>query len=361
MARAEGVSADETQTEEAVSAAFGEKNRAKLIQRYFSTEGSAPLTPDNAWAHVYKLLLWADRTTALAHCYESDKCQPGKNWYARSLAFHDWLSTSLSADPSAVATHIDWLFIHATRDLIAEVVRNASRVARVAERQLEPYVGRNFPRPGEDPELVSLVRKALEPHLISEPSDERWQLLVSSVRQHLTLENKRKNLVGEGFEDVIAEVVRRTCGEKGVQASTRKILQEIPGFSSSKKGEKPNKVDIAIVRPEMRTLVTAKWSLRADREKQFVTEFNEYVAAESDGQPFEYVFVTNEFDPARLMRACEKLAMNAYMFKHVIHINTDALRATYGGKAEKSMRKVLSYIDDGRLISLSTWLKMLSA
>ena len=26
-----------------------------------------------------------------AHGYESDKSQPGKAWYSRSLAFHDWI------------------------------------------------------------------------------------------------------------------------------------------------------------------------------------------------------------------------------------------------------------------------------
>jgi hypothetical protein len=70
-------------------------------------------------------------------------------------------------------------------------------------------------------------------------------------------------------------------------------------------------------------------SVRADREKQFAADYDDYLAAESDRKPFEYVFVTNEFDPARLMRACENLAGNAPMFAHVVHINTDALRATY--------------------------------
>ncbi|HAM23792.1 MAG TPA: hypothetical protein DCQ04_16315, partial [Actinobacteria bacterium] len=89
-------------------------------------------------------------------------------------------------------------------------------------------------------------------------------------------------------------------------------------------------------------------------------DFTEYVTANSDNKPFEYVFVTNEFDPARLMRACEKFAANALMFSHVVHINTDALRATYGQAQEESMKKVLGFIDDGRLISLEGWLGMLA-
>jgi hypothetical protein len=102
----------------------------------------------------------------------------------------------------------------------------------------------------------------------------------------------------------------------------------------------------------MRTLVTAKWSVRADREKQFTTDFTEYLAAEAARRPFEYVFVTNEFDPARLMRACETLAANAPMFAHVVHINLEAIRATYGSSPEESMKKVIGFIDSGRLLGI---------
>ncbi len=76
----------------AVAAAFGAQNRTRLIDAYFA--GREPLTREMAWEHVYRLLLWIDQTTGLAHCYESDKCQPGKPWYGRSLAFHDWMGTS---------------------------------------------------------------------------------------------------------------------------------------------------------------------------------------------------------------------------------------------------------------------------
>jgi hypothetical protein len=142
---------------------------------------------------------------------------------------------------------------------------------------------------------------------------------------------------------------------------TRIALHEVPGFNRAKRGEKRNKVDVAVLRPSMRILVTAKWSLRADREKQFTTDFNDYVSAESDRKPFEYVFVTNEFDPARLMRACEQLAGNALMFTHVVHINTDAVKATYGNSDEHSMQSVLGFINTGRLISLEQWLEHLQS
>jgi hypothetical protein len=184
------------------------------------------------------------------------------------------------------------------------------------------------------------------------------------VRQYLALDNKRKNLVGEGFEDVIAQVVQRTCRRTDMQVFARQALHELPGFNRVRAGDKPNKVDVAVIRPSMRVLVTAKWSVRADREKQFVTDFTDYVNAEAMRQPFEYVFVTNEFDPARLMRACEQLVGNARMFTHVVHISTDALKATYmqadSDKQEAaSVQRVLGHIENGRLVSLEQWLNRL--
>ena len=344
-----------------ITRAFGAENRNRLLDIYFEQIPGPRITAATAWEHVYRLLLWADPTTGLAHCYESDKSQPGRNWYARSLAFHDWISRALGLEPSALGQEIDWLFRHATSDLAAEIMRKAERIAAAAERQRAPYENRDFPRPGEDPELISIVREVLGGHLGSEPTEDEWQLLVQRVRQYLALENKRKNLVGEGFEDVLSHVMRRTCRTEGVEVNTRQVLHDIRGFNRVRRGEKPNKVDIAIVRPEMRTLVTAKWSVRADREKQFTTDFSDYVAAESDGRPFEYVFVTNEFDPARLMRACEKLAVNAPMFTHVVHIATDALKAAYGDSGESSIRAVLDHIEAGRLIGLQQWMERLNA
>ena len=67
--------------QEAIARAFGAENRARLLARYFNDAGDISI--ENAWQHVYRLLLWIDRTTALAHCYESDKAQPGRAWYAR--------------------------------------------------------------------------------------------------------------------------------------------------------------------------------------------------------------------------------------------------------------------------------------
>lgn len=348
-----------------ITSAFGAKNRERLIDIYFDRCNKSDVMPEKAWSHVYRLLLWVDQTTGLGHCYESDKSQPGKRWYARSLAFHEWAASTLQTKPGELAKQIDWLFLRAAEDLAAAVLRKAARVAAKAEEQRKPYEGRGFPQPGEDPELVAIVREVLGEHINTEPPAAAWTRLVQRIRQYLALDNKRKNLVGEGFEDVIAQVIRRTCRRDDIEVHARRLLHDLPGFNRVRSGDKPNKVDVAVIRPGMRTLITAKWSVRADREKQFITDFADYVSAEADRKPFEYVFITNEFDPARLMRACEQLSGNKAMFDHVVHISTDAIKATYGDidpdKEGASMSRVLKYIEDGRLISLERWLTNLGS
>ena len=47
------------------------------------------------------------------------------------------------------------------------------------------------------------------------------------------------------------------------------------------------------------------------------------------------------------------------MFTYVVHINVDALRATYGNIQESSAKKVLAHIESGRLISLERWIAAL--
>lgn len=342
-----------------VKAAFGAANRSRLIDLYFQDHRAS--SPGQAWRHVYQLLLWIDGTTGLAHCYESDKSQPGKHWYPRALAFHEWVSKQLRASPDGLADSLDWLFRRATLDLAKYLLEHQAAILAKAKGQRAPYEGRGFPKPGEDAELVSIVQSVLGDYFSAQPPEEKWRELVQRVRQHVTLENKRKNLVGEGFEDVLSSVVRRSASAALLDIGVRRLLQTVPGFEKERKGDKPNKVDVVILGTKngRRTLVTAKWSIRADREKQFQAEFSNYVSAKSDLKPFDYVLVTNEFDPARLVRACEQTAANNYMFTDVVHISTDAVRATYGASPEDSMKKVIEYIDAGRLLSLGDWIAKL--
>lgn len=251
------------------------------------------------------------------------------------------------------------MFQRAARELAAEVVRRQDALARVAAKQRQPYDGKDFPGPGDDPELVSIVKQVLGAHLGTAPTDDEWRMLVQRLRQYLTLDNKRKNLLGEGFEDVLGEIIRRSCPAVADKVGTRSVLHDLQGFNRVRRGEKTNKVDVAIIGPKMRTLVTPVERARRSREavhrglqrlrergsrRQAVRVRVRYQRVRS-GAPY-----------ARLRKAGGKRAD----VTRVVHISTDALRATYGGGSEPTMRKVIEYIDAGRLVSLATWLKMLS-
>src|SRR4051812_32717196 len=207
---------------EIVERAFGASNRTRLLERYFQNAG--PILPVNAWQHVYRLLLWIDRTTALAHCYESDKAQPGRPWYGRSLAFHDWVSKELNVAPAQLAENIDWLFREAVKDLAARAITGRSALY---ERQRAPYATRSFPEPGEDPELAAIIREVLADWMNPEPPPDVMGDLTRRIHTHLSQENKRKNLVGEGFEDVIAGILKRLSVSQPLEIKTRVPLHDL--------------------------------------------------------------------------------------------------------------------------------------
>ena len=336
---------------EAVDRAFGAANRARLLNRYF--ESAPPISASTAWQHIYRLLLWIDRTTALAHCYESDKAQPGRPWYARSLAFHDWVSAEISVTPSALAEEIDWLFREAVKDLAARAVTTRNQTY---ERQREPYAGRSFPEPGEDPELGAIIEEILGPWINPEPPAGVMADLTRRIHTHLSQENKRKNLVGEGFEDVLAAIIGRIRFETPLEVRTRAALNDLRGFHRPPPTEKTKKVDLALLSQTGRVLVTAKWSIRADREEQFMSDFQTYERLESAGEDFQYALVTNEFDAARLRAACERRRQNALLFSHVVHINPAAVEVVYRDVQSESVLAVRQHIANKRLMSLRRWL-----
>lgn len=350
----EGSPSGENPPPEVIDRAFGATNRSRLLGRYF--DHGAVITAANAWQHVYRLLLWIDRTTALAHCYESDKAQPGRTWYARSLAFHDWLSAELEITPAALAEEIDWLFREAVKDLATRLIRNRSASY---ERQRLPYADRAFPEPGEDPELAAIILETLRDWMNPEPPAQVIASLTRRIHTHLSQENKRKNLVGEGFEDVIAAILVRLNFNTPLEVRTRIALHDLRGFHRASPNEKIKKVDIGLISGTKRTLVTAKWSIRADREEQFMSDFQAYERLESVGEDFGYVLITNEFDAARLRAACERRRQNAPLFTHVVHINPDAIKVVYDGALSEGAIAVREHIAKGRLISLSAWLSSL--
>lgn len=329
-----------------------------MLGEYF--RAAEPVTLANAWEHVYRLLLWIDRTTGLAHCYESDKAQPGRPWYGRSLAFHDWVARSLRVEPIELGAGIDWLFKRATERLATLLDRQQKLRVQQAAKQRAPYADRIFPEPGQNPLLEGILLQGLGPYMSAPPSDE-MRRLVQRIQAYFGEENKRKNLVGEGFEDVLSALIRHAPGLEDLIVSTRPALHLLPGFRRPPVNEKPRKVDLALIGAGgRRTLVSAKWSVRADREEQFGVDFETYSRLEDAGEDFDFVLVTNEFDPARLVAACERRRPNGALFSSVVHVNADGPLAAYGDNPRRSAAQVLQHIAAGRLISLESWLTSLS-
>jgi len=354
------------------STPFGEQNRRRLIAEFFAQQGTPD--PDTAWKRVYGLLLWVDRTTGLAHCYESDKCQPGRRWYGRSLAFHQWLAHEFQSTPVNVVKQLDWLFEKALEQYLRLLAREQSALKERGARQRSVFTGQVFPLPGSDPEVQRIVRDSLKSYFTATPPSEVFDLVAERLREYWRQENKRKNLLGEGFEDVLSAVVEFVVGH-GVEVRARTRVAEISGFFSPGTRDKATKVDIVIECPawSQPALVNVKWSIRADREDQLWDDFKEYVRFDRNHRGFEHYLITNEFDPARLNAVCDRREANNFVFKNVVHINTDGLLAAYQPtaatalvtespkpNAETSMERVRRQVKEGRLISLSQWLKALS-
>lgn len=356
----------------AIERAFGVVNRRRILQGYFDAAGQ--VTVDEAWQHIYRLLLWINPTISLAHCYESDKCQPHKAWYPRSLAFHAWIADQLGASPTDLRDEIDILFRSALPTLAR--VQTETRQA-AALKHLARYAGREMPLPGDDPDLVDLILETLEQELDPEGIDnERARQLVERVYTHFARENKRKNLLGRGFEDTLASVIDQLPGHERWEVRTRIPLGDIPGFTAVGEAGRRAEADLAMWekrRGGHRIMVSAKWSTRADRERQFESDFDDYGKASAGGL-FDYVLVTNEFDAARIDAACEKVRGNQYLFTDVVHVQPEAVLIAYGKAAEPSAAKrpaksttkpkrkppkaqqLRAHLEKGRLISLSTWL-----
>jgi len=336
--------------------AFGEESRRQLLTEYFLPFET--VAPEDAWKHAYRLLLWIDRTTGLAHCYESDKSQPGRPWYARSLAFHDWLSKELEADAGKLNEKLDWLFIRGFERLARTLVSQNARRAVIAEQQRAKYAG--FPRPGQDREFELLILEELKAWISKVPPPDVMLQLTQRARAYFSQENKRKNLLGEGFEDVLAFLLERLPGAAKLKIKARPLLHELPGFRSPPKREKPRTVDLAILGPgKRRTLLTVKWSIRADREEQFGVDFDAYARLDEAGEDFHYVLVTNEFDAARLAAACERRRQNAKLFTAVVHVNPQGPLAAYGTEGRGSALNLPKHVKSGRLMSLEAWLRTL--
>lgn len=337
------------------SGPFGQPARLALIDSYF---GDRLVQPGEAWKDIYRLLLWADATTGLAHCYESDKAQPGRPWYRRTLAFHSWIATSFGVAPVDLADELDWMF----RQVIKQVADEETAKRQVLEQKALDQIAefsRPMPVPDDDPELRDIIEPLLADGQFR-PSAETIRYVLRRVRAHIASENKRKNLLGRGFEDVLAGVINRLNIPQRPRIGTETPIQAIEGFRAPREGAKDEKVDLHAITPNgRRVLVSAKWSVRADREKQMLFDFRTYVDCNQRREPFEYAWITNEFDPARLVANATSTEGNQWLFDAVVHVCPDALRVVHELDDEHlppTRARLKELLSEGRIIGLGDWL-----
>jgi hypothetical protein len=340
---------------------FSRPNRLALINRYF---GDRQVDPKDAWKDVYRLLLWCDPTTGLAHCYESDKSQPGRPWYGRTLAFHSWLGEQLDLSNDSLPDALDWMFRQVIDQVAAEETHRREALAAKAADQRSEY-DLTMPIPGDDPELRLLIEPLLPPDPSQRPREEVVREALRKIRTHIGNENKRKNLLGRGFEDVLIGVLERLRGGSPADFGSQTGIEDIPGFRAPRSGDKSEKVDLwASPSPHRRVLVTAKWSVRADREKQMRGDFLTYVAANSVRDPFEFVWITNEFDPARLVANATNTEGNRHLLDAVVHVCPEALAVVHEldqPSLPRTRARLESLLEERRIISLGSWLEGLQS
>ena len=332
---------------------FGQEIRNRILEQYFASAGE--VTAANAWEHVYRLLLWKNEAAQLAHIYDSNHMQKGRMFHGRAVRFTDALCAKWGVSKNELWPQIDVLF----RGCVDELKRQAA-----AKRRTESNEGEDVPDPSElHAELASILREGGLPEAEANRLAAR---LEGEARYYFTISNKRKNALGEGFEDLLHYLLRRVSRVPEDVVKLRTPVSALPGFKQAppklpgQRRVREAHPDVAfVVGDRTDTIVTAKWSMRQDRETQFAAEYAAYMSQKVQRSELTFALITNEFDPARLNNVAKAMERGAqgYTFHHIYHVNLDLLKAAYG----PDMREVGGHIQTGKLRSLSDFLSEMGA
>lgn len=352
---------------------FGKESRVRILKQHLAQAG--PFTAASAWQFIYRELLWIDGSTGLAHLYESDKAQPGRPWYDRTVVFTDALCERFGTiTRDELKQQIDQLFRACLEQLVAQQGGNANAAALVealttaeaASEVAEAVIGATGTRDAvaelttstytPDVDLVAEFTAILREHAqLPLPAAEGLaRALVARARLYFTVGNKRQNVLGEGFEDLLQLLLTTVSGVPAGLLRMRRRANELPGFQHATTRKRIEAPDLAIVydgRTEL--LASIKWSLRHDRQKQLSDELDCYVDLLSQERFPQYVLITNEYDPGRLVNTAG-LNRRGQRIDQVYHVNLELLQGALQGHSSAADLEPL--ITSGRLRSVEDFL-----
>lgn len=304
----------------AVESPFGHATRMRVLKDYFDSAGE--VTAVNAWEHVYRCLLWVDQGAGLAHVYDSNHMQPTGVFHSRAVRFTDELCRHWKLTRGQLTLEIDRLF----RGCVVEWKRSRHEM----------------PDPELENELIVAIEQLLRGEgVASERSKPLAQEIEALSRDFFTIGNKRKNALGEGFEDLLYLLLRKVSKIPDEKLALRQPVSNLPGFRKNpprtKGGRTPREPhpDIAIIDGGItHVIATAKWSTRQDRETQFQAEYNDYQRNRTQTAELHFALITNEFDVARLDNVARAIPGGAggYIFHDIIHINPSLLTHMQGDR-----------------------------
>jgi hypothetical protein len=356
---------------------FGKAARVRILKQHLAVSEFS--NPEDAWKFIYEELLWVDGSTGLAHLYESDKAQPGRPWHNRSVVFTDLLCSSFGGITRAqLRRRIDRLFRACLQELLStrqslssltvdvEQLAEALVVADILDDVSQEGVVDSIGEPEDssytpDYELVVEFAAILGQRLRMprQHADSLAKDLVARARFYFTVERKRQNVLGEGFEDLLHLLMINIGRVSPDRVKVRQRANTLSGFQSTKTArERIEAPDIAIVGDQRTELIASvKWSLRHDRQKQLSDELDCYAELLSQADFPRYVLITNEYDPGRLVNA-DVLIRREQKVDCIYHLNLEILLACLHD--HERIHDLMPMIEAGRLRSVSDFLSQIT-
>lgn len=314
-----------------------------------------------------------DGSNGLAHLYESDKVQPGRPWHARAVRFTERICHEFGRiTRQQLKAQIDGLFQECLRRMLRGEQETAeeqeislalaaepdtsmppdvvAEAQKVTGPETEAYVP-DADLATEFAEILSRQEHNLTETQVSELSNE----LLARARYYFKVGQKRQNVLGAGFEDVLGLLIKKLTTVPTASAFFNKKADLLPGFGRRTKRERIEAPDLAIVvRGETKLLASFKWSLRHDRLKQLTDELDCYVDLCQQRTFPRYVLVTNEYDPGRLIIANQQERKKRRL-DCIYHLRPELLREVLNDNKDFTTNMDV-LVQEGRLKSVADFL-----